>query len=95
MGTSDTVFVFSTGGRFLTSWKAGLFNSVPGEMAVGVDRSVYVADPFSIRHFSGDGMPLGAWGVGDIGSISGLGVDAQGRVYVAANETKRIVRYVP
>ena len=44
--------------------------------------------------FTGDGVQLAAWGV-DVGTIAGLAVDAQGRVYVAASETKQIVRYVP
>jgi hypothetical protein len=95
MGASDTVYVLSTGGRFLTSWKCGLFHDQPGKITVGVDGTVYVADLSNIRRFTGDGMPLGAWGTGDIGGIWGLGVDAQGRVYVAANGTKQIVRYVP
>ena len=41
------------------------------------------------------GKPLAAWGAGNIGTIVGLAVDAQGRVYVAASETKQLVRYVP
>jgi hypothetical protein len=54
-----------------------------------------VADAFSVRRCTGDGVPLAAWGVGDIGTIAGLAVDAQGRVYVADSETRQIVRYVP
>ena len=63
-------------------------------MAVRLDGTVYVADRFTVRRFTGDGVPLAAWGVGNIGTIVGLAVDAQGRVYVAASETKQIVRYV-
>ena len=50
------------------------------------------ADAFTVRRFTGDGVPLAAWGVGDIGAIAALAVDAQGRVYDAASETKQIVR---
>ena len=95
MGASDTVYVVSTGGQALTRWKAGLLNGNPGKMAIGLDGSLYVADLTTIRHFTGDGAPLGAWGVGGIGGVWGLGVDAQGRIYVAANATQQIVRYVP
>jgi len=95
MDASDTVYVYSTGGQPLTKWKAGLFNSHPGELSVGADGSVYVADVSTVQRFSGDGVLLAAWGVGNIGSIWGMGVDGQGRVYLAANETKQVVRYVP
>ncbi len=64
-------------------------------MAVRVEGSVYVADAFTVRRFTGEGVPLAAWGVGDIGTIAELAVDAQGRVCVAASEPKQIVRYVP
>ncbi len=94
-GAGDTVHVFSTGGQRLTSWRAGTLNRWAGLMAVQLDGSVYVADAFTVRRFTGDGVPLAAWGVGDIGTIAGLAVDSQGRVYVAASETKQIVRYVP
>jgi len=77
-GASDTIYVFSTDGRFLTSWKTGLLNGLPGEMTVGVDGTLCVADLFTIRHFSGDGVPVGAWAVGNIGGIWGLAVDAEG-----------------
>lgn len=92
-GAGDTVHVFSTGGQRLTRWKAGPLNRWAG-MAVRVDGTVYVADAFSIRRYTGDGVPLAAWGV-DVGTIAGLAVDSQSRVYVAASETKQIVRYVP
>lgn len=95
MGASDTVHVVSTGGQPLTRWKAGLLNGNPGKMAIGLDGSLYVADLSTIRHFAGDGVPLGAWGVGGVGGVWGLGVDAQGRIYVAANATQQIVRYTP
>lgn len=64
-------------------------------MTVSVDGSLYVADVSTIRRFAGDGAPLGAWAAGDFGSIWRLAVDAQGRVYVAANGGKQIVRHVP
>lgn len=78
MGASDAVFVVSTGGASLTRWKAGLPNGNPGKMAIGLDGSLYVADVSTIRHFTGDGVPLGAWGVRGIGGVWGPGVDAQG-----------------
>lgn len=95
MGASDTVHVVSTGGLPLKRWKAGLLNGDPGKMAIGLDGSLYVADVSTIRHFTGERAPLGAWGVGGIGGGWGLGVDAQGRIYVAVNATQQIVRYVP
>jgi sugar lactone lactonase YvrE len=93
-GAGDTVHVFSAGGQRLTSWKTGLSHGA-GLIAVRVDDSVYVADASTIKRLTGDGTPLAAWGVGNIGTLVGLAVDAQGRVYVAASETKQIVRYVP
>ncbi len=95
MSGSDSVHVYSTGATYITSWKCGLFQNQSGELTVAVDGTVYVADLSSIRHFTGDGALLGAWGVGDIGGVWGLAVDSQGRIYVAANGTKQIVRYVP
>jgi hypothetical protein len=95
MGESDTVHVFSTGGHHLNSWKAGLWNGRAGQLAVGLDGSVYLTDGSNLRRYSGDGAPLGAWGTGGLGSIWGMGVDAQGRVYIALNGSRQVVRYVP
>ena len=61
----------------------------------GLMETVYVADLFSVRRFTADGTPLGAWRTGGIGGIWGLTVDAEGRVRVATNGTRLIVRCVP
>ncbi len=60
MGASDIVHVVSTGGQALTRWKAGLLKGNPGKMAISLDGSLYVADQSTIRHFTGEGAPLGA-----------------------------------
>lgn len=68
-----------------------------GDVAIGPDGSVYVADPSSdrIQKFTPDGAFVLAWGKtgdgdGEFTETSGIAVDDRGRVYVADYQTPRI-----
>ena len=84
-----------------------LFRSGPGEfekvgdVAVGLDGSVYVADFGNnrIQKFSSSGAFLGEWGgkgsgVGEFDRPSGITVDGNGNVYVADTGNNRVQKLV-
>lgn len=98
----DHIRIFDPDGTPLATWgEAGgdpgqfrfsLFQDLgaAGDLAVGPDGSIYVADTFNnrIQKLATDGTFLLAWGdggsePGHIFEPSGIGVDAEGRVYVA------------
>jgi DNA-binding beta-propeller fold protein YncE len=106
---NDRVRVFDGNGDDLASWGGSGagdgqfgFDSVDddgafGDVAIGPDGSVYVADPSSnrIQTFAPDGAFVLAWGKtgdgdGEFTETSGIAVDDEGRVYVADYQTPRI-----
>jgi hypothetical protein len=86
VGASDIVFVVSTDGQSLARWKAGLLNGDLGKMAIGsTGCSISPTNRPSATSLA-TGLPS---------APGGLGVDAHGRIHVAANATQQIVRHVP
>jgi len=91
----DRVHKFDSTGTAITSWAA------PGG-AIEVDSAdnVYVAAAGQINKFTSTGTPLArldsyGTGIGQFLSVSGVAVDRIGNVYVADQDTNRILKFVP
>ncbi|MCA9877868.1 MAG: NHL repeat-containing protein [Thermomicrobiales bacterium] len=105
----DHIRVFDAAGNPAATWgEAGsgpgqfrfsLFQDIvlAGDLAIGPDGSIYVADTFNnrIQKLAADGTFTLSWGAGgsgpdDVFEPNGIGVDAAGRVYVTGTTGVRV-----
>jgi PEGA domain-containing protein len=94
---SDTVWVYTTTGQFVGTWRSGLTGTIA--IAATPAGDVYLAGKGptginEVRRFTAAGAMVAKWGV-DIGTISGMAVEPTGLLYLGDWYARCIVRYAP
>jgi DNA-binding beta-propeller fold protein YncE len=89
---NDRIQVFTSGGVYVAQW--GALWTV--DVAVDASGTVYASGPYAaqLSRFTADGIPLlPGWSLPGGSYITGIGVDADGNVYLADAEQHRILKY--